>query len=225
MKRKMKNKIRRKRRLAMGKKVPFDLANCSKKFNGFNNKYCLHTNIHNLIYKDGSFENIKYQASNITYCNFKNTKLMGVEFFHSNLKNTSFKQAKMENVIFFNCNLKNVDFSNAILKNVFFIATNIDNAIGISGGEFYLIKSYPDFTVETEVSEILGQLSNINEYTKYKILFVTKKKINKWMLKLLMEEFGTDLNRALRSLISRKDKRKFFTLYSYRKHIANYLKV
>lgn len=96
-KRKYIQKQKRLEKLKKGKVVRFDLQNSSRKYLGLKNRYCYQTNIHRLIYKDATFSNVKYQASNITQCNFRNSKMYGVDFCHTNLKKTSFKGAILEN--------------------------------------------------------------------------------------------------------------------------------
>lgn len=80
-------------KIRRGKLVRFDLQNSGRKYSGFRNKYCYQTNIHRLIYKGAKFENVRFQASNMTKCNYKNASFKGVDFCNSNLKNSSFKGA------------------------------------------------------------------------------------------------------------------------------------
>ena len=95
-----KQKQKRAEKEKKGKRVRFDLQNSGKKYPGLSNRYCYQANIHHIIYKDGTFRNVKYQASNITKCNFRNCKIIGVDFCNTNLKGSSFKGAILKDVIF-----------------------------------------------------------------------------------------------------------------------------
>ena len=196
-------KIYKKRNL---KNKYFNLANSTKKYKGCKNIYAYKSNIHNLIYKDANFENVRYQASNITYCNFKNSKLLGVDFANTNLKYTNFKGAKLEEVIFFNCNLKNV-------RNL-----NLDE------GCVY-INSYPNIELNTDILNAIDKLKNCSEIYKSHVLHVNKNKINLWNINLLLNYGQENLTRCMQALLRRKNKHNFYTVYSYKKFIENYLKI
>lgn len=209
----------------LGKHVPFNLANSPRKLNGISNKYNYKSNMHNLIYKDGFFENVKYQASIITECNFKNTKLTGVDFYNSNLKRTSFKDASLKNVIFFNCNLMGTDFKNVRFENVAFISTNIKVAKNFDQtGDVAIIAHYPKLEISEKLKKTLIELSNDGKIYNSRVLHVSKNKWNHWNIKLLLDEYGKDLERALYALTRRNNKWGFNTLYSYRNFIDSYLK-
>jgi hypothetical protein len=224
-KRRQKQAQKRKDKLKLGKQVPFDLANSPRKLNGIRNKYNYKSNMHNLIYKDAYFENVKYQASIITDCNFKNTKLRGVDFYNSNLKRTSFKGASLNNVIFFNCNLKGTDFKNVKFKNVFFMSTSIEVAKNFDqSGSITIITHYPKLEISERLKRTLTELSNCEKIYKGRVLHVNKNKWNHWNIKLLLDEYGKDLEKALYALIRRKNKWGFNTLYSYKRFIDCYLK-
>lgn len=227
LKRKYKQKQKRLKKILRGKFVRFDLQNSSRKYAGFKNKYCYQTNIHRLIYKDASFENVRYQASNITQCNFKKTKLRGVDFCNTNLKGTSFKRAILKDVVFINCNLKGVDFTDAKFYNTYFIMTNIDVCKEIIvSEECTIIKQYPTNIDLNDIGETaLFRLSEIKKIYKYHVLHVSLKKINMWVLKILFDQYGQDVNRALGALERRKDKRFFFTVSTYMHFIEDYLKL
>lgn len=226
-KRKRKQKLRRVKRKVMGKIVRFCLSNSPRKYSGFKDKYNYGTNIHNLIYKDGYFENVRFQASNITKCNFKNTKLKGIDFMNTNLKGTSFKGAILQDIVFFNCNLKETDFTDVKFENVKFISTNINNAIHLNlTDEVEIISSYPNIKLELYLEKSILRLANLNKIYKYNVLHVKKSKINLWSIGLLLEFYKQeDLSRALMALARRNDKRGFFTIYKYRKFIDSYLKI
>lgn len=210
-----------------GKMVRFDLQNSSKKHPGFNNKYCYGTNVHNLIYKDGVFKNVRFQASNITNCNFKNTVLKNVDFCNSNLKGTTFKGATLSNVIFINCKLKDVDFANTTFNNVYFIMTNVQVARNFVMNEgIRIITKYPiNLLCDSRGSEALIQLGKIDEIYKYHVLHVSPTKINNWILDILFSKYGSDVNRALVALLRRKSKKFFFTVGCYMDFIESYLKI
>lgn len=225
--RKIKQKLKRMKKIKKGKLVRFNLSNSPVKYKGFKNKYNYQTNIHNLIYKDASFENVRYHASNITNCNFKNTKLLGVEFTSCNLKNTSFKNAVLKDVIFFNCNLRNVDFEGAKYDNVIFISTNLKNVKKIDlTDECKVLKLYPNLKLDEELEKTVFKLSECNTLYKYNVLHVKKDKINRWNLSILENCYGDDkLHGALEALYRRKNKYAFYTVYAYRKMIDSYFHI
>ncbi|WP_350343631.1 pentapeptide repeat-containing protein [Proteinivorax tanatarense] len=226
-KRKKKLEIRRASRKRMGKIVRFNLANAPTKFKGLVNSYAYQSNMHNLIFKGAYIENVNYRASIITDCNFKNAKLIGVDFICVNLKKTNFQNATFENVIFFGTNLKNADFKNVVFKNVTFINTNIKNAKNLCIDEnVTILNSYPNFTLNEKLTEVLLQLSNDSKIFKYHTLHVNKNKINKWFLYILLKEFSQEnLIRGFQALARRKDKRHFYTIYSLQRFLNIYLKV
>ena len=223
MKKRKHKKVDKKRNL---KNKPFNLANSPKKYKGCKNIYAYKTNIHNLIYKDASFENVRYQASNITYCNFKNAKLLGVDFANTNLKYTNFKGARLKEVIFFNCNLKNANFENVQFENVFFISTNINESknLNLDDGCVY-INSYPKIELDTELLNAIFNLANYNKIYKSHVLHVNKNKINIWNINLLLNYGQENLTRCMKALSKRKNKNNFYTVYSYKKFIESYLKI
>lgn len=221
---KAKQKLKRNEKRKSGKLVRFCLSNSSKKYSGFSNKFCYQTNIHNLIYKDAIFDNVKFQNSNITECNLRNTKLTGVDFYNSNLKKSKFENAKLKDVVFFNCNLKNTDFKNTKFENVFFISTNFDYCKNLNKEEIIIIKEYPKIVNQSLINATL-ELSKFTKLYKSNVLHVKKNKINNWNISILYSKYSDDLIRALKALKNRKDKRNFITLYSYKKFIESYLKI
>lgn len=213
-------------RKAMNKRVFFTLTGCPKKLQGFSHKYCYKSNMHNLIYKDAKFQNVRYQSSIITNCNFNQTVLMGVDFCNCNLKKSSFKGAKLHNVCFINCNISGVDFTNAEFDNVIFVCTNIDRCKSLncdSGWRIY--RSYPKIELPSEISVQLLQLSKDAQIYDPHVLHVTKSKLNFWSLKILVDLYGADALRALCAINNRKNKSGFYTLNSYMRHIEKYLKL
>ena len=226
-KRKELQKLKRKEKIKKGKLVRFTLANSPVKYKGLRDKYNYQTNIHNLIYKDASFENVRYHASNITKCNFKNTKLLGVEFTSCNLKSTSFKNAILKDVIFFNCNLKNTNFEGVKYDNVYFISTNLEKCKNLNlTDKCKVLKTHPKDSLNKEMYETILKLSECNKIYKYHILHVKKSKINRWNLSILQKFYAdSDLQRALEALYRRKNKFAFYTVYAYRRMIDSYLHI
>lgn len=226
LRRKREQKIKRIEKVKQGKLVRFSLANSPKKYKGFSNKYSYQTNIHHLIYKEAVFENVKFQASNITKCNFKNTKLIGVDFCSTNLKGTSFKGAILKNVVFFNCNLKQVDFTGVNFQDVIFISTNTSNAKNLQlGNGCKVFNTYPKRAIKKELEEAILELTKWEKIYKYHVLHVEKNKINLWNLELLLEYGEENLARAMRALNRRKDKRGFYTITAYKNFVERYLKI
>lgn len=224
-KRKRKQAQNRVEKAKRGKHVPFNLANSPRKMDGIKNRYNYKSNMHNLIYKGGYFENVKYQASIITECNFKNCKLIGVDFYNSNLKRTSFKGALLKNVIFFNCNLKKTDFKDVKFENVAFISTNIEVADNFNqSGNMMIISQYSKMNISEKLAIILSELADDETIYNSRVLHVNKSKWNHWNIKLLLDEYEIDLEKALIALTRRKNKREFITLDSYRRFIDSYLK-
>lgn len=225
-KRKLKQKRKRLEKTKKGKIVRFDLANSPRKYKGFCNRHCFKTNIHNLIYKDAFFSNVRFHASNITRCNFRNAKLLGVDFVGCNLKKTNFKGAKLNNVVFLNCNLKETNFEGALLENVIFIMTNIEVARNIQ-----MNSTCKDYRVYTKVDIDDNLLSGLNrilhteQYNRYHVLHTSKNEINHWIVNVLVDRYGSKLSRGLQALYNRKNKRRFYTLYSYINFFDSYFKV
>lgn len=224
-KRKAKQKEKRMKKIKQGVNVPFNLQNSPVKYRGFSNKYCYQINIHNLIYKGASFQNVKFQSSIITHCNYCNANLIGVDFCHTNLKESKFKNARLNNVVFFNCNLKNCDFNGATFNNVTFIATNISIANNLLLNETCLVlKSCPVIDMSERLYNNILALASYEKLFKPHILNVNKTKINMWMLHLLLLKTNEDdLSRSLYALSKRRNKQNFYTLYSYRKFVDSYL--
>jgi len=198
----------------------------SKKYIGYKNRYCYKTNIHRLIYKNAKFQNVKFQASNITNCNYKNASFIGVDFCNSNLKNSIYKGAYFENVIFMNCNLKGTDFTRAKFNNVYFIMTNIEVAKGINKDKVYVINRYPKaLYLDTNTEVALFRLGENEMISKYHVLHINSKKINMWIMSILVGKYGKNIGEALNALVRQQDKRFFYTVASYMKFIESYLKI
>lgn len=224
--RKARQKAKRIKCMKSGKNVPFVLANSTRKYPGIKDRYCYQSNIHNLIYKEAAFQNVKYQNSIITKCNFRKAKLAGVDFCHSNLKGCNFEGAILNNVVFMNCNLKNTKWNGAKLQNVYFISTNVSVCNDLAMTETtYILRTYPSNPEIRGQQDIFCKLASHNAFYKYHVLHVTKEKPNYWIIKILFDCYGIDLWRALYALTKRSDKRGFYTLYSYKKFVEKYLKI
>ena len=212
-------------KLAMNKRVYFTLTGCHKKLHGLSNRYCYKSNMHKLIFKDGKFENVRYRSSIITNCNFNNTLLLGVDFCNCNLRKSRFKNAVLNNVCFINCNLEGVDFTNSIFQNVVFICTNIDQTNNFpTKGSFRMYNSYPKITIHSQTQEELLALSLYKELYEPHVLHVSQNKLNYWTLKVLIDIYGEDIFRALSAVKNRNNKKCFYTVFSYMKHVEKYLK-
>lgn len=211
---------------AMNKKVFFTLTGCPKKLQGLSNRYNYKSNMHNLIYKDAKFQNVRYQSSIITNCNFNQTILMGVDFCNCNLKKSSFKGAKLHNVCFINCNVSGVDFTNVEFDNVIFVCTSLDGCKNFSCDSNYRIyRSYPKIELSSETEDQLLKLSEDVSIYEPHVLHVSKSKINLWSLKILVDLYGKEALNALCAINGKKNKRGFYTIFSYMRHIEKYLKL
>lgn len=223
-KRKIKQRKKRIEKIKQGKVVRFNLANSRVKYKGCKNIYGYQSNIHNLIYKDAKFENVRYQAANITYCNFKNTTLKGVDFISTNLKYTNFKGAKLKDVVFFNCKLKGVNFENVQFQNVVFISTKVDDAKNLELGQgCTCLKSYPKDEISDRLKDGIIKLAECDKLYNYHVLHVNKNRPNMWNISLLLQYGDENLARAMEALYRRKNKHAFYTIYAYKKFIESYL--
>ncbi|WP_424768728.1 pentapeptide repeat-containing protein [Paenibacillus sp. sgz302251] len=229
LKRKRKQAQKRDRRKGMGRTVRFVLANSPVKYKGFKNKYAYQSNIYNLIYKNAVIANVNFRASSITKCNFRSATLIGVDFIYANLKKTSFKDATLKDVIFFGCKMKDVDFTNTIFDNVRFINTNFNESKNFTYNDETMksYSKYPMLELSDELTKILYDLSNDPGIYKYHTLHVNRKKVNMWIINLLLQDYTqSQLARGLRSILNRRQSNKeFFTVYSIRMHLNNYLKI
>lgn len=208
----------------MGKPVFFTLMHCPHVMKGFSNRYNYKATLYKVSYKGARFENVKWQSSNITSCSFSGTRLIGVDFYNSNLKNTSFKDAHLEHVVFFNCNLRDANFSGATFDHVTFISTNINVANNIVTGDSCAIyRTYPKLSISFDVETGLLELAQFPKIYSPHVLHVSKNKLNLWTLKLLLDIYGESTYRALLAIARKPDKRGFYTVYAYKKHIEKYL--
>lgn len=220
----MQQKERRKRREKMGKPVFFTLTNCPRKLKGISDRYNYKANMHNLVFKDATFRNVKYQASIITKCNFNGTRLIGIDFFNSNIKGSSFKNAVLKDVVFFNCNLNNVDFKGAQLERVAFISTNIKVAKNLTiNDQCKIYTTYPKIHMDEATKHTLLSLSENEGIYRYKALHVNKNKLNLWCLQILLDSYGIETYQALCVLKEKQSKQRFFTVYSYKQFIEKQL--
>ncbi|KHM45448.1 Pentapeptide repeat-containing protein [Anaerovibrio lipolyticus DSM 3074] len=225
-KRKALQKKKRLAKMKQGKLVPFDLQNSPIKYTGIKNRYCYKTNIHKLIYKEGQFFNVKYQASNITMCNFKNARFENVDFVGCNLKASNFSDAVLKNVIFTNCNLKCVTFEGCHFENVYFITTNTRFCEAMPSSGYTILTRYPQINIEgiDQLQEALGGFNLIDDVYKYHVLHVTHKRVNLWNISILLDMYGNNIGRALLAFSKRDKLRHLYTLGSYMNFIACYLK-
>nr|MDD5838060.1 pentapeptide repeat-containing protein [Eubacteriales bacterium] len=175
------------------------------------------------------------EANNATYKdylnvlldgNFNKTLLLGVDFCNCNLRKSRFKNAVLNNVCFINCNLEGVDFTNSIFQNVVFICTNIDQTNNFpTKGSFRMYNSYPKITIHSQTQEELLALSLYKELYEPHVLHVSQNKLNYWTLKVLIDVYGEDIFRALSAVKNRNNKKCFYTVFSYMKHVEKYLKI
>lgn len=221
---KAKQKAKRIMKAKKGKPVPINLQNLTKKYAGLQNRFCYKTNIHRLIYKDGKFSNVKYQASNITNCNYKNTKLDGIDFVGCNLKGTNFAGATLRNVLFMCCNLKGVNFTNCKFHNVYFVTTNIGECIGLPEKGCVQMHSYPRIEVDESIKTAVDRMCKIKSVNKMHILNV-KNKLNMWNIKILFDRYGNKTGELLLQLSRERNLRNLCSLGSYCDFIENHYEV
>lgn len=205
-------------RRKMGKPVFFTITHSHQKYKGFSNRYNYKANLHNVVYKGGRFNNVKFQASIITHCNFRQTFLNGIDFFNANLKNTSFKGAVLKNVIFFNCKFQNTDFTDTTLENVCFICSNLSGANGLNfeNSGIKICKSYPVLELPPEIETNLLSAAKNPSIFDSRVLHVNSKRINQWILSLLIDEFGLGrLMQLSRWLNKKADWNNLYTVHSY----------
>ncbi len=182
--------------------------------------------MHNLTYKGAKFENVRYQSSIITKCNYNQAELVGVDFCNCNLRNSSFKNAKLKNVCFINSNIEDVDFLNADFENVVFVCVGMDKAKNLNiSSNCRIYKSYPKIEMEYNMQMSLLRLAEILSVYESHVLHVTHKKLYFWTLKILEDLYGESVYKALCAIKNKKNKRNFYTIHSYMKHIENYLKL
>ena len=182
--------------------------------------------MHNLIYKGANFKNVRYQSSIITKCNFNQAELIGVDFCNCNLRKSSFKNAKLKNVCFMNCNIEGTDFLNADFENVVFVCVGTNKAKNLSiNSNCSIYKTYPKNNLDIGTQTQLLCLSEDSLLYEPHVLHVTKNKLNFWTIKILEDLYGENVFEALCEIKNRKHKKGFYTIYSYTKHIENYLKL
>lgn len=232
--RKSLQKKKRLEKIKKGINVPFDLANAPKKLRGISNRHVLKTNIHNLVFVQASFENIKYSSSNITNCNFRDARFKNIDFIGTNLKGSKFKNAKLTNVIFYNANLKSVNFENVTFKNVYFINCKLDKVKNLHfSNEVHILNSnFEDVFVSENIKKEILNLVQTNKFKKH-FVWTTKTsggtKINKAILKIMLENFTEDqiirTLKVIKNNRTRKDSRLYFTFGKYYVFFFKYLKI
>lgn len=215
-----KKQIRNKNK-SRGINVKFTLANSPRKQKGLKNMHVYKTNIHNLIYVKSFFQNVKYTASNITNCNFRNSKIIGVDYINTNLKNSEFKNSLFENVVFYSANLKGTNFLNARFQNVYFINTNTSVAknLDINQSGINIFKGEPLIKFDEDLVLSIKKLMEIDKISKNYVLTTKNsngKKINKWIVYLLMQYFSKrELIKFFQKMYKYNTNKKMFTYYSY----------
>ena len=222
---KMKKRIEVRKK--MGKPVFFTLTHCSKKLMGTANKYNYKANMHKLIFTGARFYNVKYQASIITDCNFRRAKLIGVDFYNCNMRGVSFKETVFEDVVFYNCNLKSVEFQGAIFSNVIFICTNAEVArnLNTDNAGITVLRTYKKLDLPDELESSLLNLSENNSIYGAKVIHVNKRKLNYWVLNIIVERYGVEGVNYLAQRLQRKQHwDNLYTVFSYIKLLENTLK-
>ena len=223
-----KAKQRKAIRKKMGKPIYLTLICCPRPIHRLINKFIYKATIHRTSYKQAIIQNVRWQASSLTYCTFSDSHCVGVDFLNSNLKNTSFKNAILEDVVFFNCNLKDANFTGVKFRRVVFITTNTTvakNLVLNENEKCYVYRMYPKLQLDSRTEHFLLQLSSIPALYNYGILFVNKNKLNKWILQFFIDIYGYDSLKALVALKGKRNKRFLYSIHSYMLHIERYLKL
>lgn len=209
--------------------VPFSLANSPKKYSGYSNRLNYKTNIHNLIYVNAKFKNVKFQASNVTECNFRDATFHGIDFMNTNLKKCNFKNCYFEDVIFYSVNLTGANFLNATFKNVYFINTNIQKTKNIDTTCVEILNDNSEIDISRNLLKVIEELTSIVKFKKNYVLTTKRskgKKVNSLILELLLRDFTQlELKRAFHKLINsdNKNRNKFFiTYFSYKDFLYKY---
>lgn len=213
----------------MGRKRYFnDTKNYYRKRRGFSNKYNYKATMYKLLYNKQTIYNVNFQSASVTYCHFKKARLEAIEFSHTNLKKCKFDDAHLKNVIFFAANLNNVSFRNTTFENVYFINTDFTKAmkLNIKSSGVKIINRHPEIKINKYMESVLFELSTYPQFVNFKVLHVTKDKLNLWRISILMDMYTINqLIRSFKALQRRKDKRYFFTLGKYISFLNNYLKL
>ena len=217
-KRKYMLKIRRQIKKSKGIFVPFSLSNCSKKLSGIKNRYEYKCNVHNCIFKEATFEHVRYRAGHITFSNFRKSKFINVDFIYVNLKNNKFENSNFKNCLFYGCNFSNSNFDRAQFENCIFINCKFKCCKNML--QKNLVVNYNDIYVPSTLTNTILSLDKIE---KYSILTTNKKSVNKIISMLLLQLYSTnDLNRALK--IINNWHVKILTFYDYKIYLKKYLK-
>ena len=216
--------LRRGIKRRMGKPVFLTLSHTPHPLQGYCNRYIYKATLYRTNYRNAVFENVKWQASNITSCSFRGAHLKGVDFCNTNLHNTSFKDAYLDNVVFYNCKLKDTNFSGAKLSNVIFASSNVANIRNFTdrmGCTLY--NTYPKINIDSDVESKLLGLSNYADIYYPHVLHVNKRKLNHWTLQILYDNYGINAFRALTAINDLQNKRNYITVFSYKVFIEKYL--
>jgi len=88
------------------------------------------------------------------------------------------------------------------------------------------MNKYNSIPLSDGIKEKISILADCNEIYKPGVIHVNRNKFNHWIVKLLIEYSGGmhTFNRVLKALCNRKNKKNFYTVYSYKKFIDAYLK-
>lgn len=223
-KRKAKLKKRRLNKIKKGKNVSFTLANCPIKLRGRNNSYEYKINVHNCCFNDAKFNRVRYRAGHITSSYLRRANFNNIDFIFVNLKNSSFKQSRFTNVIFNGCNLTGVDFEGCKFEKTYFINCKIDYSTKEMLEKCTTIINTIEVSPSEELKKVILKTSRNSTLEKYRILTISKSKLNKAMLQVLLgiyseKEIIMFITKAINS-----NRTQFYTLYDYIISIGNYIK-
>lgn len=216
------------KRFKSNKQSFFILANSPKKLYNIIDRYNCKANMHNLIIKGRRIENVNFRGSIITDCNLKKAELTGVDFIGTNLKGTNFSQATLKNVIFCGTKLAGCNFNDAKFFNVTFVNVNIKKALNLieNNPQIQILSSYPSLNLKEDTIRSLSLLAVENEIYKYHTLHIKKNKYNMLSVYLLLQKFTEEkLAKGLNKLAQRKNKRRFYTVYSIQRFLESYYQI
>lgn len=226
-KRKRKAKLRQKRfkKQMQGKKVPFTLSNSPKKLKGIKNSYQYKVNVHHCVFVDARFDSVRYRSGHITNSTFKNAKITNTDFICVNLKKNRFRNTHFNNCTFYGCNMEDSDFRDATFNNVYFISCNLKNIQNFTvTDKIFVIKKYPDLHMSLKLEKILYKMSLNSKLEKFNILTINSKKINYWMMELLLSKYSEQELIAFFTKLLKSNKTWFYTIHDYVKALQNYYK-
>jgi len=224
-KRKLKLYKKRIKKSKQGKNVAFTLSNCPKKLKGISYRYEHKINVHHCTFTDATFNNVKYRGGHITNSSFNKAKLNNMEFTALNMKKNRFRETKFNNCVFFGCNLEGADFKNAIFKNTYFINCKLKDVKNfLVTEEIHIVTHYPELSLSEPLEEILKTMSLNPKFEKYHILTINRRKINQWMLSVLLSTFSeSELLKFFGKLLI-SNKSQFYTIFDYEIALHKYYK-